>query len=301
MRSCRCRASRRERVHLAPAIRWSIPQKAHPTHHARARHSQESGSAATDWQPEEPTCHGRNRWNAKGRAPAYQISPPGDKTGACCPHLQKASLLLLFVDGLLRERQKAFSKLFGGAEILVRQLQLAEGGRVDVTVDLRHFREYFGKMPTTRSAFSRSFFENFMSRVAPEFGSQQHHGALSKNDAASGLDVRAHARSVYRESFRNLCHRGRCDARRLDNGSDDRPLRLPATDCALVLLHHRRKKVCHFARDAMRCGKRYGACDRIPLVRHGGRAATTLSTRFSSFGNFILHKKTDVTGHFAQG
>ena len=66
------------------------------------------------------------------------------------------------------------------------------------------------------------------------------------------LDVEAHFCGIDREAFGYFSHRGNGHAGRLHYDRNDGPLRLPASDAALVLLQHRREKRSNQSRHAMR-------------------------------------------------
>src|SRR5262249_56874461 len=79
-----------------------------------------------------------------------------------------------------------------------------------------------------------------------------------------------------------------------------RPLRLPATQTALVLLHHRREKAGDECGDAGCRGKSESASNRVLLVRHGGGAATALAAAFGSLTYFALCEQADIARDLSQ-
>src|SRR6266496_6164191 len=108
--------------------------------------------------------------------------------------------------------------------------------------NFRHLRQYFCQMPALFVTFSHSVLYKFLSTIASKLCCEQGGGAFGENRATCGLDVSAHSLGSHRDSFGNFCHGCSSDTGGLNDLRDNRPFRLPTTNCTFVLLHHCRKK-----------------------------------------------------------
>src|SRR5580658_6571089 len=116
-----------------------------------------------------------------------------------------------------------------------------------------HFR-YLGKNDGQASALRSALFhrgvKDLMCDVSSQLRSEHHHDALRKDGSICMFDVKHHLLRVNQKPFRSFSHRANCHTGRLDHGSNYRPLGLPASDAALVLLQHCRKEA---TRPGTRC------------------------------------------------
>lgn len=139
-------------------------------------------------------------------------------------------------------------------------------------------------------------FDFFVRGGAADFFGEGHGDGFGVDEAASEIEILAHARGIDLEIGRE---RGKVMKRaggEADDFGESDPFGVPGAEAALMRLRLRCEDGADETGDAICGGENGGASDGILFVGHGGGSAAAGSVRFGDFGDFGLHVKREVEG-----